>query len=483
MAKLDWWRSRPATGHQAAPVSWGGAHEIDRTAKILIDLGLAADPAGAREYLEGLVLQVAVGPEIAVDPATQAALMTVVNAGGRAFKGGIHVCLPVDPVLATGWGAGSPASDVVTRYGGTVVAELHADRPTLVVGSAVAMSGKPVLYLTWDGWSAGVVQQGGDRLGGDGNVVAGVLAAGLGVSEMFQQALGAVVPGRRDVGVSLWRLGLDWRSAEAVGPTLEYLPAELWLLGLGHLGQAYAWVLGMLPYSNPSDCDVGLLDFDEVVAGNVATQLLTSPADVGIRKTRIVAAALERLGMRTRLSERAFDEQFRAVSSADPNRQEPLVALAGFDDVSPRRLLGDAGLERTVDGGLGAGPVEYLDMVLHTFPSTVDPAEAFEEVQPRDHRWGPAYEAEVDRQAAIGIDRTAARCGMLDIAGVTVGAAFVGTVAGTLSMADILRVLHDGQNYSVVALDLREPNRIQAVRNANPGHYIPKSTAAKSPGL
>lgn len=32
------------------------------------------------------------------------------------------------------------------------------------------------------------------------------------------------------------------------------------------------------------------------------------------------------------------------------------------------------------------------------------------------------------------------QCGMLDIAGVTVGAAF----AGTLAVADILRLLHDG---------------------------------------
>lgn len=462
-------------------MSWGPASEIDRTAKILIDLGLAADPDDARGYLEGLILQVAVGPEIASDPATQAALMTVVNAGQRAFKGGVHVQLrPPDPVLTTGWGAGSAASVVVASYGGTVVEELHPDRRTLAIGSPVAPAGSPLLHLTWEGWSGGVVRQGGDRLGGDGNVVAAVLAAGLGVSETFQQALGAVIPGRRDVGVSLWRPDLDWRSTEAVGPALEYLPAELWLLGLGHLGQAYAWVLGVLPYADPSDCNVGLLDFDAVVGGNTATQLLTARSDVAVRKTRVVAAALERLGMRTRIAERAFDEHFHVVVHADQARQEPRVALAGFDDVAPRRLLGDAGLERTVDGGLGAGPVEYLDMVLHTFPAPVGPAHAFEEVPPRDRRWAEAYQAEVDRQTASGIDRTVARCGMLDVAGVTVGAAFVGTVASTLAVADILRVLHDGENYSIVALDLREPDRIKAIPNPNPGLYIPKYTAAQT---
>jgi hypothetical protein len=377
-------------------------------------------------------------------------------------------------VLTIGWCAGVTVSASVIRYGGAVVEELRGDRPTLVIGSSAAVVGRPVLYLTWEGWSAGVVQHADDRLGGAGNVVAAVLAAGLGISETFQQALGAVVPGRRDVGVSLWRPELDWRSADAFGPVLQYLPASLWLLGLGHLGQADAWTLGMLPYGDPAACDIGLMDFDRVVAGNTATQMLTTEADVRVRKTRIVASALEQIGLRTRVVERAFDEHFHPVSHADRDRDEPLVALGGFDDVAPRRLLGGSGFERIVDAGLGTGPVEYLDMVLHTFPATTAPADAFVEATPRDPEFGEAYEAEIARQLADGGDETAVRCGMLDIAGVTVGAAFVGTVASALAVADILRVLHDGPSYSVIALDLREPKGIRAPANDKPGIYIPK---------
>ena len=75
---------------------WETADNIDRTAKILIDSGKVADPAEAAQYLEGLVLQVAVGPEIESRPAAQAALATVVNAGRRAFRGGVHVRLDSD---------------------------------------------------------------------------------------------------------------------------------------------------------------------------------------------------------------------------------------------------------------------------------------------------------------------------------------------------------------------------------------------------
>ena len=53
---------------------------------------------------------------------------------------------------------------------------------------------------------------------------------------------------------------------------------------------------------------------------------------------------------------------------------------------------------------------------------------------------------------------------MLDIAGVTVGAAFVGTIVSTFVIGDILRLLHGGQNYSVITLDLRSPAGIQTPR-------------------
>lgn len=459
-------------------MTWGTADQIDRTAKILIDAGKAKDPDDAGRYLKTLVLQVAVGPEVEGDPAAQAAVATVVNAGRRAFRGGVHVQLHTDRPLMTGWTTGLSASATVAKYGGFVVGSLADNLPTLVIGTPSEVRGRPVLWLTWRGWSAGVVTQASLRLGGDGSAISGVLAAGLGVSEVFQQALGSVFCGRRNVGLSLWRPELDWRALDAVGPPLNYLPAKLWLLGLGHLGQSNAWTIGMLPYSSPVECEFALMDFDAVVEGNTATQLLTTDADIGRRKTRVVASALETLGLRTRIVERSFDEHFRVASSANAHRDEPLAALAGFDDVVPRGLLGDAGFAHVVDAGLGAGPVEYLDMVLHTFPARARPADVFKVAPPRQTELAAVYEEEIARQVAAGTEGTAARCGMLSLAGVTVGAAFVGTVASTLTVADLLRSLHGGQNYSVIALDLREPGRLRAVPNTHPGGHIPKYARA-----
>lgn len=462
-------------------MTWATVDDVDRTAKILVDTGKAGSIDEALDIARSFVLQVDVGSELTNDAAAQAALLTVVNTGARAFLGGVRVRLATDPTLRTGWGDGLTASGAVLPHGGQVVDQLVEDLPTIAIGTTTSGIGKPLVHLTWSGWAGGVVRCGDQALHGPaGNELAGVAAAALAVSEMFQHKTGNVLAGRRDVGLSLWRPDLDWTHTEAVGPALTYLPAALWLLGLGHLGQAYAWTLGALPYATPNDVQVGLVDFDVVVAGNTATQMLVTSGDVGRRKTRVVAAALERRGFATRLVERAFDERFHPVSHGDPHRDEPRVALAGFDDVEPRRQLEQHRFDRVVDAGLGDG-AEYLDMVVHTFPAAGDPVEVFAAAPSRDEReLPPAYESAIEQQVAAGKDEAAARCGMVDVAGITVGAAFVGAVASTIVVGDLLRLLHDGMNYSVASLDLRAPHGLRAVPSSFDVVVAPPFTSARA---
>ncbi len=66
-------------------------------------------------------------------------------------------------------------------------------------------------------------------------------------------------------------------------------------------------------------------------------------------------------------------------------------------------------------------------------------------------------EEEIARQVGEGGEAEAARCGMLEIAGVSTGAAFVGAFAATLVVGDLLRLLHGGSSFSVVGVDLRHP--------------------------
>jgi len=46
---------------------------------------------------------------------------------------------------------------------------------------------------------------------------------------------------------------------------------------------------------------------------------------------------------------------------------------------------------------------------------------------------------------AAGVDRGDATCGVMDIAGISVGAEFVGAIAAVLVVGDLVRYLHEAQ--------------------------------------
>lgn len=424
---------------------------LHRTAKVALDLGLVTDIDSAHSYLEKLVLQVRVGPRLNKDLAAQAALLTAINTGHRAMLGGVRVTIEDDPELSLPWAQGQHLSTAIRAYGGTIVERHRPEHPVLVIGEPHDRT--PVemqLHTFCAGWSGGVAEA-GEPAHRPAMPLAGVMAGALGVSEIFQHALGSSTAARRNVGLSLWRPDVPWHSPEAGGPTLQYLPTGIWLLGLGHLGQANAWNLGCLPYEEPSKLVVHLVDFDTIIKANHATGLLTDASDVGRLKSRVVASELEQLGYRTRLIERRFG------SDLTLDHNEPVLALAGFDKIEPRRALSDR-FGRVVDAGLGGGPTDYLDILIHAFPSQLTPEEAFPTRQAQDRPLVAAYENEIGRRIEQGLEPGTARCGVLELAGATPAAAFVGAIAGALSVADLLRFLHGGPQYETLNVDLRSPS-------------------------
>lgn len=309
---------------------------LSRTAKILLDGNRANDIADAYRHLKNLVLQIEVGPHFAADLAAQAALLTALNTGHRAMLGGVKVVIADDSELTLPWGRSRKLADAVEAFGGAVVDRLDQARPLLRIAvptSSYQPQHDVQLNLAWHGWCGGVTESAGSGSFEPANPLAGVMAGAVGVTELFQHMLGSPVAGRRTLGLSLWRPDLDWQSPDAVGPLLRYLPDGIWLLGLGHLGQANAWSLGCLPYERPEALEVFLVDFDSIVEANCSTGLLTTLSDIGRQKTRVVQRCLESLGHRTRLIERRFDD------CTIPNAEEPKLAIAGFDKPEPRRAL------------------------------------------------------------------------------------------------------------------------------------------------
>jgi hypothetical protein len=421
-----------------------------RTRLIELQDGLSPEEADAR--VTGYIIQIDVGTSTLTSRTRQAMLLTAVNCAKRAAPGGVKVRLAADDACLVPWGRGEPLSSLIEVYGGTLVDTLSDDKPTIVIGNSITPAGSVVMYATWNGWAGGTVDNPDDRLAETIEMeIAGVLAGAIGVSESLQHLRGYVYAGRRPAGASLWRPDLDWRAPKAVGPRLQLLPRALWLAGLGHLGQAYAWTLGMLPHGEPSQVTVMLQDYERVVEANESTGLLTTSADRRRHKTRVVASKLEELGFDTFVTERRFDE------STKPNVTfgEPTTLLAGFDDLRPRRQLENEGFAHIVDAGLGTGNVHYLDMLLHTFPGSTYAADAFPDRVRRRAELPENFEDEVRRRVEEGEDPDDARCGVVRLHGSAAAAAFVGATTSAFVIGDVLRAIHGGRRYDVLDFSLR----------------------------
>jgi len=299
--------------------------------------------------------------------------------------------------------------------------------------------------------------------------LAAMLAAALAINEAFLFVNGGVpAAGRRAVGLSLWRpqATANWLEADPGEPRLTYLPSRLWLIGLGHLGQAYLWGLGMLPYADPASVTLFLQDVDVITPSTESTSVLSDAATVGLKKTRAMATWAEGRGFSTAVVERFFDAGF------DRRPDEPAIALCGLDNAVGRQALDQVGFDLIVEAGLGRGYRDFRTMRLHVLP-------------------GPKSASEIWRQASAGesVETQAAYrrmlsdgeldlCGVTLLAGKAVGAPFVGAVAATLALAEVLRLLHGGPLHGLIDLDLQSVDHRVATRHQvdfsqlNPGYSL-----------
>lgn len=445
-------------------------NELHRSIKLAIDSGEATTLEEAQMLFAGYRLSICVGPDIALSPTKQAMLLTIINTARRCFLGGVEVIgCPPSPLLIP-WRTCQTLEEAIVDLQGTLTSHAIPGSPQIVIGNATYQTSEFTIRATYDGWLGGVIPiEETQRLDEQQEFIpAGILAGALAVSEAFQFVRGRnVQAGRRAVGVSLWRLeeSTAWLSTRNKGPILEYLPSRLWLIGLGHLGQAYLWTLGFLPYANPNDVQIVLQDYDTLVTANDSTSPLTDYRILGRKKTRAMAQWCEERGFMTTIQERHFSPNFRV----DPN--EPQVALCGVDNGLARAALEEVGFRQIIEAGLGRGTEEYLAFQMHSFPAS----------KSAKHYWGsdlqitalpsfiahPAYQALRKR----GLDQ----CGLTMLANRAVGASFVGVFTSTLVIAELLRLTMGEQRYEVIDGNLRNPDRLLAFPGAalqnlvNPG--------------
>jgi hypothetical protein len=436
------------------------SESLHRLVKQAMDSGIAESFEEAQAMFQGYRLSVEIDHEAARSESQQIVLLTVVALARRVFLGGVTVAGVTDAPHVTRMPLGARLSDAIVALGGVVSDARAPGVPAIVIGSRsdrrVGFAVRPVAA----GWRGGILPAHSPLLitGGKPIPLAGMLAAALAVNEAYLHVnTGMSAAGRRAQGLSLWNPGscADWLDEDAQEPPLTYLPSHLWLIGLGHLGQAYLWGLGLLPYAKPAELSLVLQDVDLVTGASESTSILTDATMIGTKKTRAMAAWAERRGFRTFILERLFDADFKRQPS------EPAVALCGLDNAIGRQALDQVGFELIVEAGLGRGHRDFRTMRLHCLPGSRRSSEMW--------KAAPSAEALEDRPAYTKLveDGTLNSCGMTLLAGKAVGAPFVGSVAATLALSEILRLLHGGPLHHLIDVDLLSLDQRATIYHTN----------------
>lgn len=413
---------------------------LHRTAKILIDSGDADTEAAAMQQLEETCLHIDVEPSVLESRAGQACVATIANAASRVFLGGVTISGTTN-VRAYAMAETQTVDELVRSLGAVPGAPRAEDALRIIVGRdrAPGTAGR-LVWASAVGWTAAVSHE-PRSFEPDAFPLAGIAAGAMAVAELLQHLLGHPLAGHRTIHRSLWDVAVPDEVGPPPGTALKF-PADWWLVGLGHLGQGAIWSILHLPYGERGHLQ--LQDTDIVTKANLATGALVYEPDIDQPKTRVIAQRLERVGWKTTLVERRFDQHHRRTD-ADPG-----VMIVGVDNHRTRRQLDQPRVDLVIDLGLGSTPATYDGIAMRAFPGyrRADQVASWVEDVPTAHPDQPAYQSAL---AAGTLDH----CGAVRLRGVAVGAACVGMFAGALAVAEAVRRTNQGPAFDHVDLHLR----------------------------
>jgi hypothetical protein len=402
------------------------------------------------EQLRSYVLLIRCGEKIKTSVSDQAALLTAINVGKRCFKGGVYVHMPEDVSSLLPWPENSNLNTIAYSIGA-----LRQPKIALTNCQELCIGGAGDKYgwrLLTNNWSFGIMPPDielVDLPGENKFPLGGIAGAALAIGTMFLKVAGFDHSiGSEAYGLSLWKPNDKWYETSAQGPVPECFPTNLWLLGLGHLGQAYSWVIGLMPFKNPGEVFIKLQDDDRLAKANYDSGMLSEPTCEKQYKTRVVAAWLEARGIRTKIVERKYD------ASYDRQEEDPAILLAGLDKLAVRKMLKTDQFKLVLDCGLGAGL--NFDMIrFNAFPNIGRlPSELWQ--NSREFDTTPNLKAL--SQKLVG-------CGYT----VGIASAFTGCFSACVLISELLRSSHQGVKLSHLYVSLREINSIDCGVIANYG--------------
>jgi len=428
-----------------------------RITKALTDGKLAESFAAAESRLDAVRACVIVGANALATRAGQAATLTALATTMKCFGRVQLACSTPDAMLLAPIPLGRSIGEASQALGATIGAEIGADTTHLIrIEDATPWRGWQV-SAWWDRWLAGTRTTTNARCGEADLGIAGIFAGALAVRQIFAAVRGA---GRsHDTTISLWE---PWHVADLAqtGPARFVMPNKLWLVGLGHLGQAFVWALLSLPYQG--DRYAVLQDDQYIGIENAPTSLLVTPSDLGVRKARVASHWLEHGGWRTELIER------RHAGDIVRTQNDPPILLSGLDDVRPRRLLAGLGFDYMVDAGIGHGAGDFEGLQVRTIPAGA----AIEGLWREDAQSGKRDRL-IKSTAYQSLEQEVGLCGTIAIADASVAVPFVGAATAALAIAQLARLGSMAPGVALLQLELSAPDMvIDGGRSASPESFL-----------
>ena len=402
-----------------------------RILKALTDGRRAGSFKEAQARLNAVRIDVIVGANQIGTPAGQAAALTAVATARKCF-GRVTLVAAHDAPLIAPLPLGPTLLKAARRLGARVAATPSKRATHAIRIGDVPKTGPWDLRCWWNRWLSGTRTFDDDPIGDSRLALAGVFSAAVAVRQVFAGVLAEHSIRERDTTVSLWT---PWERADLtqIGPEQFDLPDKVWLLGLGHLGQAFVWNLCLIPARG--EWLAVLQDDQKIGEENEATSLLVIPGDreIGERKTRVSAPRLGACGWRTELIERRHHGDIALTEN------DPPYLLSGLDRLEPRLTLARQGFPFMIDAGIGHGPGDFEGIQLRVIPNG----------HPVEGLWGEPKKLEaveegtkglLEKPAYVELEAHAGACGIVAFAEASVAVPFVGAATGALVIAQAIRL-------------------------------------------
>ena len=412
-----------------------------RVTKALTDAGIANSFPDAEARLDAVDACIVVGEGQATTPAGQAAALTAIATAFKCF-GRVTLATPASTApLLLAFPLGTTLGEAAAVLGATVVEDVP-NRATHRVAIGARLTGdRWEVACWWDRWLSGLRTE--ETSCGDGRLgLAGVYAGALAVRQIFASVLAGPACAPQPTTLSLWE---PWTEAPSdPGPVRFSAPNALWLVGLGHLGQAFVWSLLTLPYREPRRAV--LQDDQRIGVENEPTSLLVVDEDERRRKVRVAAAWLDPAGWETELIERRHRGDLRLTP------QDPPFLLCGLDDVRPRRVLAELGFDYMIDAGIGHGPGDFEGLQIRTIPKGAATESLWNAPPPPR-----SIDDLLGKAAYRALQDQAQGCGAYTLADGSVAVPFVGAATGALAIAQAIRLASMKPAGALIQIGLAAP--------------------------